>query len=137
MEAKIKYWVSEANESYQTAKVLFENSRYLESAFFCHLAIEKNLKAFIVFRKNMLPPKIHNLLMLAERSELSKQLTEKQLDFLADLNLYQLEGRYPGDRELLYTQTTLEKFKEIITNTEGELIWLEQKLRLEISSLDM
>jgi len=75
--------------------------------------------------------------MLADRSELSKQLTENQLDFLADLNLYQLEGRYPGDRELLYRQTSLEKFKEIIIKTEGELIWLEQTLRSEISSLDM
>jgi len=49
MDARIQYWVSEANESYLTAKVLFENKRYIESAFFCHLAMEKKLKAFFYY----------------------------------------------------------------------------------------
>lgn len=134
MEINTDYWIIEATESYKTAVVLHENKRFLESAFFCHLAIEKILKAFIVYRKKTFPPKIHNLLSLADRSDLSKNLSAEQLDFLADLNIYQLEGRYPGDREMLYTQTPIEKFDKILTDTDGELKWLKQKLRSEISS---
>ena len=59
------------------------------------------------------------------------ELGESRLDFLADLNLFQIEGRYPGDREVLSRQTTVEKFNEIINRTEVELKWLEQKLKSE------
>lgn len=104
MDKHTEYWLTDSLESLDTANVLFDNKKYLESAFFCHLAMEKMLKAFYTYRTNNIPPKVHNLLLLAERSGLQKEFSEEQMDFLAELNPFQLEGRYPGARQILYKQ---------------------------------
>lgn len=132
MDEKVLFWVSEAKDNLETALILYEKNKFIESAFFCHLAIEKMLKAFYIREKTDTPPKIHNLIVLAERSLLLKDLNESQLDFLSELNTFQLEGRYPVDRELFYRQTPKSKFKEIIKKTEVEMKWFEQTLRSKI-----
>ena len=93
--------------------------------------MEKMLKSFFVKRNQTIPPKIHNLMSLAERAGLIKEFSDDQLDFFANLNPYQLEGRYPGDRELLYSRTSEETVAAIIKRTEVELKWLELKLKSE------
>ncbi len=130
---QIEYWDKESFESYDTAKVLYANTKYLESAFFCHLAIEKILKAHIAKKTGELPPKSHNLLYLVEKTDLKASLSENQLDFLSNLILYQLEGRYPGDRALIYQQTTVAEFEQILKRTGVELKWLKQMLKSEKS----
>ncbi len=80
-----------------------------------------------------LPPKSHNLLYLVEKTDLKDNLVENQLDFFSNLILYQLEGRYPGDRSLIYQQTKVTEFEEILIRTGVELKWLKQKLKLEQS----
>lgn len=131
MEKQAQYWLHEAIESLDTAKVLYNNNKLLESAFFCHLSMEKILKAIFVQRNGTVPPKVHNLLVLTERSDLAKELNESQFNFLADLNPFQLEGRYPGDRALLYQSTPTTVFHDFIERTEVELKWFEQKLKSE------
>ena len=131
MDCQVEYWLKESLENVDTAKILFEHKKYIEAAFFCHLAFEKMLKAFFVKRNKAIPPKSHNLLLLAKRSHLMDEIGESRLDFLADLNLFQIEGRYPGDREVFYMQTTVEKFAGMLNRTEAELKWLEQKLKSE------
>jgi HEPN domain-containing protein len=128
-----EYWYKESFESYDTAKVLSANKKYLESAFFCHLSIEKMLKAHIAKKTGELPPKSHNLLYLIEQTDLKVSLNDDQLDFFSNLTLYQLEGRYPGDRTLLYKQTTVTEFEQILKRTGVELKWLKQMLKLEQS----
>lgn len=131
MIKQTEYWLKESLDNYDTAKVLIRNKKYLEAAFFCHLALEKMIKAYIADRSKQLPPKSHNLLLLTDKAGLKSELDESQLDFLANMNLYQLEGRYPGDREIFYQQTPVEEFAELLTRTGVELKWLEQKLKLE------
>ncbi|QQK76608.1 HEPN domain-containing protein [Salicibibacter cibarius] len=131
MDQKVMYWMSESKENLDTAKVLYRNGKLLETAFFCHLATEKMLKAFIAKRKETIPPKIHNLLSLANKGSLDNELSESQFNFFADLNPFQLEGRYPGDREILLKKTAKREFEELLKRTEAELKWLEQKLKSE------
>ncbi len=128
---QIEYWCKEGFESFDAAEVLFNNKKYLESAFFCHLAVEKLLKAHIAKKTGELPPKSHNLLYLIEQTDLKASLNEDQLDFFSNLILYQIEGRYPGDRALLYQQTTVPEFEQILIRTGVELKWLKQMLKLE------
>lgn len=42
---QIDYWVNGADEAFQTAEILIAQKRMLHGLFFCHLAIEKILKA--------------------------------------------------------------------------------------------
>lgn len=129
MNKQAEYWFKESLENMDTAKVLYKNNKYLEALFFCHLSIEKMLKAVFVTRNGITPPKIHNLLLLAERSDLKDELNESQLDFLSKVNSYQLEGRYPIDRDLMYHNTSIDNFNTILHQTEVELKWFEQRLK--------
>jgi HEPN domain-containing protein len=47
-EKQISYWIGLAMEDFEVAKILMEKKRYLHGLFFCHLVIEKSLKAIVV-----------------------------------------------------------------------------------------
>lgn len=128
MDYKISYWLKEASETFRSARVLYNGQRFLETAFFCHLAIEKGLKAHVQRNQGDVP-KIHNLLILAKKAELFDQLDESQRDFLAGLNTYQLEGRYPANREKIYQTTPRGDFEKILKRTEVELNWLKRQMK--------
>jgi len=54
---QIDYWVKGAFSDIETAELLLTGKKYVKSLFFCHLAIEKILKALVVkntcqFRQN-------------------------------------------------------------------------------------
>ena len=57
--------------------------------------MEKTLKALLVKKTAVAPPRIHNLHKLAERATLV--LTPDQALLLKNLGLFYLETRYPGD----------------------------------------
>jgi len=62
--------------------------------FFVHLAIEKAIKACVVEATCDIAPRSHDLLLLAQRVGIA--LTEERGDFLARVQVYCLEGRYPA-----------------------------------------
>lgn len=45
---QIEYWINGANEDLDSAKILIERNRLLHGLFFCHLVIEKAIKAHVV-----------------------------------------------------------------------------------------
>lgn len=128
MKEQAKYWVSESEEDILTAQVLLKSGRLLESAFFSHLALEKILKAFIAERNDEIPPKSHNLLLLAKKSGLNKELDEDTIDLIAEVQPFNIEGRYPETREKLLKSTHPDRFKNIVERTEGKVKWLKEKL---------
>ncbi|HPJ36581.1 MAG TPA: HEPN domain-containing protein [Spirochaetota bacterium] len=65
-ELQIKYWIDSSSEDISTAQILIEKERFLHGLFFCHLAMEKILKAVYVKTKADFAPKTHNLLYLCE-----------------------------------------------------------------------
>ncbi|HPO16591.1 MAG TPA: HEPN domain-containing protein [Candidatus Hydrogenedentes bacterium] len=89
----IEYWNVGSEEEMRAATLLLSKGLVRQGLFFCHLALEKKLKAHVVRVTHGIPPKIHNLNRLAELAEL--KLTEKQRVFLREFDAYQLEGRYP------------------------------------------
>jgi len=126
----IKYWVDEAREDLVTAKALLESKRYLECGFFCHLAIEKIFKALILHNTKVVPPKSHNLILLAKKSGILDQLDESMKDLLADLQPFNIEGRYPEDRRKILESTPKRVFHEILIKTQEGAKWLEKNLKL-------
>lgn len=93
LNKQIDYWTRGAASDLETAILLAAGKKYIEGLFFCHLTIEKSLKALVVKNSGQLAPKSHNLGYLAELANLD--LTNEQLTFMAVLMKYQLEGRYP------------------------------------------
>jgi HEPN domain-containing protein len=90
---QIEYWRTTAESDIETASILVTSGKYIEGMFFCHLCIEKIVKALVVKQTGNIPPKSHDLFYLADMAKID--ITEAQSGFMQILMKYQLEGRYP------------------------------------------
>jgi len=120
---QIKYWISSAETDLDSAKLLIDNMKILHGLFFCHLVIEKAIKAHIVKEMSEVPPKSHNLMFLIEKSNL--EIDTEQDIFFGILMKYQLEGRYPDYNPKVPSK---EKALQYFLKTEEIFIWLKNKL---------
>ncbi|MCI0618481.1 HEPN domain-containing protein, partial [bacterium] len=79
-EEHINYWRESAKHDLESAEGILASGRYDWSLFVGHLALEKLLKAVFVDRNdNTMPPKIHNLVRLAELSKIELDDEQKTL----------------------------------------------------------
>ena len=90
---QIDYWFITSENDIETATILITSKKYTEGMFFCHLSIEKIIKALIVKKTENIPVRSHDLFYLIGIAEI--EITEEQSDFIQILMKYQLEGRYP------------------------------------------
>lgn len=78
MEERIIYWLDLSDYDLETAQAMLQTKRYLYVGFMCHQAVEKAFKAVLSSKDcQQLPPKIHNLIRLAEQSNLFDEMSEK------------------------------------------------------------
>jgi HEPN domain-containing protein len=91
--------------------------------FFIHLAFEKILKAHVCRKTGELSPRSHNIFRLLELSGL--QHSREDSLFLANLNKYNIEGRYPDSYEDLPDSSEVE---DIITTGGRIFQWLCDQL---------
>lgn len=113
----VQYWVGSAEEDLSVAEHLLASGDYLWCLFVSHLVMEKMLKAAVVATTGEHAPLTHNLSRLAEKAGLS--LAENTEVLFAELTRFNIETRYPKDRQNLhrigtrdYTLTTLSHVKE-------------------------
>jgi len=123
IDKHIDYWMSGADDDLITADLLISQKRLLHGLFFCHLVIEKAIKAHFVKNNNDTAPKTHNLLYLAENSGLN--MSEEIQIFFGILMKYQLEGRYPDYNPVI---PELSKVLEYLNKTKQIIQWLKEKL---------
>lgn len=123
IEKQIEYWKTGAIDDLESAKILIEKNRLLHGLFFCHLVIEKAIKAHVVKKTNEIAPRSHNLIYLSEKANL--EFSDDNEIFLGILMKYQLQGRYPD-----YNPIIPEKSKVInyLVKTEKLSKWLKEKL---------
>ena len=93
VKKQILYWETGADEELLNAEIMIENHRFLAGLFFCHLCLEKILKALVVKVTGDNPARSHHLSFLAEKAMID--FDDDQDEFISKLQLYQLEGRYP------------------------------------------
>ena len=72
--------------------------------------------------------KIHSLSRLAERTELDKELSEEQLDFIDTLEPLYIEARYPSYKERLMKSLTKEYCTGLLSQTKELQSWIKNKL---------
>lgn len=106
-----------------TAGLLIREKRILHGLFFCHLVIEKAIKAHIVKTTGEVAPRSHNLIYLTEKVEL--EFNDDIEMFLGILMKYQLQGRYPDYNPVL---PDIVKVNEYFEKTKTLLKWLKEKL---------
>ena len=114
IERNIGYWTKGAQDDLETAVLLIQNHRILHGLFWCHLVIEKLIKAHIVKTTGNYPPKTHNLFWLLEKTNI--EINDHEKDFFGILSKYQLEGRYPEyEPEIPAYETALNYLQETTT----------------------
>jgi HEPN domain-containing protein len=120
---QIKYWIDSGNDDISSAGILIEKNKYLHGLFFCHLAVEKILKAIYVKRKNDFAPKTHNLLYLCELCGIEPDDDNKV--FFAVLMKYQISGRYPDSPDKIIEFSTADEY---YNKTQEAVVWLTREL---------
>ncbi len=123
IEKQVAYWRDGAVEDWEVAQDLLKHRRTRHGLFFVHLALEKLLKAHVCRRTNDLAPRFHNLIRLAELAKLTP--TQTQLDILADINTFNLEGRYP---DMLTPVPSFGDAKDHLRRAEEVYRWLLSQL---------
>jgi HEPN domain-containing protein len=105
---------------------LYDSERYVSALFFGHLVIEKLLKAHYVKAVTINVPKIHNLLILADKIGL--KLTKEQENILKDINTFNIAARYNDAKFNFYKKCTKEYTKKNIEMIEELRKWLKEKI---------
>lgn len=120
----VKYWLTASKEDFDSAGILFQNKKYHHALFFCHLSIEKMLKAIIVKSTGAAPPLIHDLVRLAERAELD--LSELQRNDLAEITTFNIDARYDDYGHSFRKKARRQFSLKYLKKTEDMLQWLNK-----------
>jgi len=120
----VKNWSDASKQDLETAEILFENEKYHHALFFCHLSIEKYLKAIIVKTTKKAPPLIHDLVRLAEKTDI--KLTNKIKNELADISAFNIQARYDDYKLSFYKKANKRFTTKYLKITKEILIWLRE-----------
>jgi len=126
MDEKVREWVTQAEFDIETAEFMFQGGRYFYSVFMCHLSLEKALKAVYCEKLKDVPPKVHNLVYLINKTSINPPETLGK--FIVRLNEANIATRYPESLEKLQKTYTKTITSEIILNTKEALAWIKQQL---------
>ena len=92
-----------SERDWERAEMCFNQKDYVFCLFCLHLALEKICKAIWV-QENIEnhPPRIHNLEKILRQTSI--ELNPEDWDLLVNMNRFNLEGRYPDYKDLLYKE---------------------------------
>lgn len=124
----IKYWLDSAEHDLDVACTLFDTEKYDWALYLGHIVLEKTMKAIYVQNNdNKIPPKIHNLVRLAEVALVN--INEKEKTILDMINDFNLEVRYPEYKNEFYKICTKEFAEEKINQIKEFYQWLKYLIK--------
>lgn len=126
IQKHIDYWSKSADRDLKVADDLFNIGYYNYCLFLGHLALEKVLKGLYTKTLNSIPPKTHNLIFLAEKTDL--RLSEEYSDFLLEANAFNIETRYSDYKSDFYKKCTKEFAAENLTKLKEVYFWIKKEL---------
>jgi HEPN domain-containing protein len=119
-------WAEQSQYDLETARAMLESGRHLYVLFCCQQSVEKALKALIVRQTGGFPPRIHNLVQLAESAGVETLVERRR--FLGELTAYYIQSRYPEEIRRLGSTIRREVAEETLKKTEVEIQWLLSRL---------
>ena len=122
-EKTILYFQESSEGDWRVAKKLFDDKEFGYCLFFCHLALEKLLKAIVVMQTDAPVEYTHSLLRLAELAKMD--LTADQIENLKTITKFNIAGRYEDEKWEFRKLATREYAEKYLTVTEELIIWLK------------
>jgi HEPN domain-containing protein len=93
----VQKWVDQACYDLDTARATLDSGRYVYVVFCCQQAVEKMIKAVIAKVSGEMPPRLHNLMQLAERASLEPDAQQALL--MRELSELYVQSRYSEQLE--------------------------------------
>ena len=125
----MNYWLKNADHDLGIAQSLWRSRKYDACLFFCHLTLEKMLKGVVTKETKTHPPHTHNLLDLTRRTSLENSLEKDDWKKLADINEFNIAGRYPDAKLQFYKKCTREYSEPYYRFTQKFFLWLKNHLK--------
>ena len=121
MESTAGEWVREAEDNLTTAKILYHNERFKDSAYYCHQVVEKALKS-VQIEKLKRFDMVHDLVRLAKSVDAPRGV----IIHCEKLTKYYVPTKYP----ILKRQVPNEKEAESsLAEAEEVLEWAKSTLK--------
>ena len=73
-----KFWIAGSDEDWRVARSLFSLTHYSHALFYCHLSLEKLLKAIVVQKTKRQSIYSHDLLILARIGKIALSQDQKE-----------------------------------------------------------
>jgi HEPN domain-containing protein len=127
-QSKVEYWLDLVEYDLETVEALLAGKRYLYVGFFCHMIIEKTLKALFTKIYNEVPPKIHKLNVLVKKNKIDQLVTEEIADIIDKLEPLNIEARYPTYKQEISKILTKEYTIELLKETKELMEWIKMML---------
>ena len=128
MEDNVRYWIDLASYDFETAEAMLQTGRFLYVGFMCHQACEKSLKALWEHEKNTMPPRTHNLRLLARELGVWDEMESDLQGLLLTLEPLNIQARYPEDRQLIEQTLTPAVCTKLLGDTKEWIKWIKNKL---------
>ncbi len=126
-EKLIQYWIESSDNDYETMEAMYHSRRYHWTLFVGHLMIEKLLKAYYVKVNGDFPPFIHNLLRLAEKSQI--ELNEEEKIFFVTVTAFNINARYDDYKMSFYKKCTPEYTAQWIEKLKEKRSWIKELIK--------
>lgn len=121
----VAYWFLGADDALDTAEKLMKANKYHHALFFCHLALEKALKAKVISSSKQVPPPIHDLLRLAEKAKI--ELSQEQEREFDEINSFNLRARYDEYKFKFRKKANRKYAEKWYQISKNYLLWLTKK----------
>jgi len=123
-ERLIQYWVEGSDDDYETMEAMYQAKRYSWTLFIGHLMIEKLLKAYYVKVNEDFPPLIHNLLRLAQKSQI--ETSEENKLFFVTVTAFNISARY-DDYKMSFREKCTPQFTETwVKKLREKRLWIKE-----------
>ncbi len=125
-EEAVNYWIKSSELDLETAEDLFKTQHYHYCLFFCHLFVEKIIKARIVKNTGENPLPIHKLRLLTKDTGI--EFSKEQLKLLDKITGFNIKARYNDVKFKFYKMATKEFTEEYFKKSKGIYQWLKKQI---------
>jgi len=125
---KPQAWIDGADEALRIAEQQLDSGRHLWAIFFCHLTIEKMLKAAVINRTGEAAPKTHNLRYLTGLAGMPTD--HPHFEFISKLSDLSVPTRYPEDLMEIGAAFTKDVAKQYTLKAREVMTWIGTRIGL-------
>ncbi|MDO5665626.1 MAG: HEPN domain-containing protein [Bacteroidia bacterium] len=121
-----RYWIESSDDDFRVMSNLYRSKSYNWALFAGHLSLEKLLKGLYVKNYRKIAPFTHNSSRLAELNNID--LTFEKLDWLDEITMFNLNGRYDDYKKKFHLMCTLDFTDKWIVRINELRTWIKSML---------